>query len=33
MDDVTFSRGESGGTILTMRKDLSKRGNAKGENE
>ena len=31
MDDVTFSRGEGGGTVLTMRKDLSKRGNAKGE--
>lgn len=33
MDDVTFSRGEGGGTVLTMRKDLSKRGNAKGEKE
>lgn len=31
MDDVAFSRGEGGGTVLTMRKDLSKRGNAKGE--
>lgn len=31
MDDVTFSRGEGGGTVLTMRKDLSKRGDAKGE--
>ena len=33
MDEVGFSRGESGGTVLTMHKDLSKRGNAKGENE
>ena len=33
MDDVAFSRGEGGGTVLTMRKDLSKRGNAKGDNE
>jgi serine/threonine-protein kinase RsbW len=33
MDDVTFSRGEKGGTVLTMRKDLRKRGNAKGESE
>ena len=33
MDDVSFSRGEGGGTVLTMRKDLSKRGNAKGENK
>lgn len=33
MDDVTFSRGEGGGTVLTMRKDLSKRGNAKGEKQ
>jgi len=33
MDDVTFSRGEKGGTVLTMRKDLSRRGNAKGEKE
>lgn len=33
MDDVTFSRGEGGGTVLTMRKDLSKRGNAKGEEQ
>ena len=32
MDDVAFSQGETGGTVLTMRKDLSKRGNAKGEN-
>ena len=31
MDDVSFSRGEGGGTVLTMRKDLSKRGDAKGE--
>ncbi len=31
MDDVAFSRGEGGGTVLTMRKDLSNRGNAKGE--
>jgi serine/threonine-protein kinase RsbW len=31
MDDVAFSRGEGGGTVLTMHKDLSKRGNAKGE--
>jgi len=33
MDDVSFSRGEGGGTVLTMRKDLSKRGNAKGEKQ
>jgi serine/threonine-protein kinase RsbW len=33
MDDVTFSRGEGGGTVLTMRKDLRKRGNAKGESK
>ena len=32
MDDVAFSQGETGGTVLTMRKDLNKRGNAKGEN-
>jgi serine/threonine-protein kinase RsbW len=31
MDDVAFSRGEGGGTVLTMRKDLRKRGNPKGE--
>lgn len=33
MDEVTFSRGEGGGTVLTMRKDLKKRGDAKGESE
>lgn len=33
MDDVSFSRGEGGGTVLTMRKDLKKRGDAKGESE
>ncbi len=33
MDDVSFSRGEGGGTVLTMRKDLRKRGNAKGEKQ
>lgn len=32
MDDVTFARGESGGTILTMKRDLAVKRNVKGVN-
>ncbi len=30
MDDVTFARGEAGGTILTMKRDLTVKRNVKG---
>jgi len=30
MDDIAFSRGEAGGTVLTMRKNLNAESNAKG---
>jgi len=30
MDDIAFSRGEAGGTVLTMRKNLKAESNAKG---
>jgi hypothetical protein len=30
MDDITFSRGESGGTVLTMRKNLRAESSTKG---
>jgi serine/threonine-protein kinase RsbW len=32
MDDVTFARGEAGGTILTMKRDLTVKRETKGVN-